>query len=69
MCGKHPIQRRFDGRAGVLKHVKFCLYPNTHRESNLHHSGGPVKFVQACLCAENTLQLRSSRRGGAVQHQ
>ena len=28
-----------------------------------------MKLVQACLCAENTLQLRFSRRGGAVKLQ
>ena len=27
-----------------------------------------VKLVQACLCAENTLQRHLNRRGGAVKH-
>ena len=27
-----------------------------------------MKPVQACLCAENTLQRRFNRRGGAVKH-
>ena len=27
-----------------------------------------MKLVQACLCAENTLQRRFNRRGGAVKH-
>ena len=69
VCAANTLQRRFDGQAGVLKHVQVSLCPNTHRESNLHHCGGTVKLVQACFCAENTLQLRFSRRGGAEMHQ
>ena len=30
--------------------------------------GGPVKLVQTCLYAGNTLQRRFNRRGGAVKH-
>ena len=28
-----------------------------------------MKLVQACFCAENTLQRRFNRRGGTVKHE
>ena len=29
---------------------------------------GPMKYVQACLCAGNTLQRHFNRRSGTVKH-
>ena len=37
-----------------MKHVESCLSARDVRESCFHHSGGPVRFVQACLCAGKT---------------
>ena len=51
-----------------MKHVQARLSARKDRESSFHHCGGPVKLVQACLCAENTLQRPFNRRGGAVKH-
>ena len=36
-------------------------------ESSFHYCGIPVKLVQACLWAENTLQTHLNRRGCAVK--
>ena len=53
MCGKHrttPFSQRrrcFGARAGLFKYQKGC-------RKQFSHGGGAVKFVQACLCAENT---------------
>ena len=35
-------------------HVQACLGAREDRESSFHHSGGPIRLVQACLCAEMT---------------
>ena len=48
--------------------MQACLSTSKDGESNFHHCGDPVKLVQACLCAENTLQRRFNRRGGVVKH-
>ena len=50
-----------------MKHVHACLSASKDGESSFHHCGSPVKLVQACLCARNTLQRRFNRRGGAVK--
>ena len=55
-------------RGRAVKQVKACLSARKDRESSFHHCGGPVKLVQASLCAENTLQRRFNRREGAVKH-
>ena len=51
-----------------MKEVKACLSARKNRESGFHHCGGPVKLVQACLCAGNTLQRRFNRRRDAMKH-
>ena len=45
-----------------------CLIARKEREISLYHCLGPVKLVQACLCAGRTLQHRFNRRGGALKH-
>ena len=35
-----------------MKLVQACLSVRKDLEISFHHCGGPVKFVQACLCAE-----------------
>ena len=37
-----------------MKYVEACLSAREDRESCFHHGGGPVRLVQACLCAEQT---------------
>ena len=37
-------------------------------ESSFHHCGSPMKLVQVCLCAGNTLQRGFNRRRGTVKH-
>ena len=51
-----------------MKHVQACLSARKHIESSFHNCGSPVKLVQVCLCAGNTLQRRFNRRRGAVKH-
>ena len=34
-----------------MKHVEACLSSRDDRESSLLHRGGPMRFVQVCLCA------------------
>ena len=51
-----------------MKDVQACLSARKDVESSFHHCGGPVKLVQASLCAENTLQRRFKNRGGAFKH-
>ena len=41
---------------------------STDRDSSYHHCGGLVKLVQACLCAENTLQRHFNRGGSVMRH-
>ena len=36
-----------------MKHVNACLIASEDRESSFHRFGGPVRLVQACLCAGN----------------
>ena len=50
-----------------MKHAQACLSSRKDVESSFHHCGSPVKLVQACLCAVNTLQRRFNRRRGAVK--
>ena len=50
-----------------MKHVQACLRDRKDVESSFHHCGSPVKLVQACLCAGNTLQCHLYRRGRAVK--
>ena len=38
-----------------MKHVQAFISARKDVESSFHDCGGPVKLVQACLCAENTL--------------
>ena len=35
-----------------MKYVHPSLTARNDREISFHHSGGPVKLVQACACAE-----------------
>ena len=51
-----------------MKHVQGCLSARRDGQSTFLHCGSPVKLVQTCLCAGNTLQRRFHRRGGAVKH-
>ena len=37
-----------------MKHVQACLSAREDRESSFHRCGGPVRFVQACLCVGKT---------------
>ena len=37
-----------------MKHVRACLRAWNGLQSSFHHYGGPVKLVQACLCAGKT---------------
>ena len=41
-----------------MKHVQACLSARKDRQSSSHRCEGPVKLVQACKCAGNTLQRR-----------
>ena len=66
MCG-NTLQGRFNHR-GAVKHVQSCLSASKGGESSFHYRGSPVKLVQACLWAGNTLQRHLNRRGGAVKH-
>ena len=38
-----------------MKHVQACLSAREDRESSFYHFDGPVRLVQACLCAGKTL--------------
>ena len=35
-------------------YVEACLSAIEDRESNFHHGGGPLRLLQACLCAGKT---------------
>ena len=37
-----------------MKHVEACLSAREDRESSFLYGGGPVRLVQACLCAGKT---------------
>ena len=67
MCGKHP-QRCFKHRGGAVKHLQSWLSASKNGENSFHYCGSPVKLVQACLWAGNTLQRHLNRRGGAVKN-
>ena len=47
-----------------MKHVEACLSARKDGDLSFHHCGSPVKLVQACLCAGNTLICRLHRQGG-----
>ena len=34
-----------------MKHQQACLSASEDRESSFHRRGGPVRLVEACLCA------------------
>ena len=53
---------------GALKHIQACLSASKDGESSFHYCRSPVKLVQACLWAGNTLQRHSNRLGCAVKH-
>ena len=36
-----------------MKFVLACLRVRKYPESSFHQCGGPVKLVQACVCARN----------------
>ena len=36
-----------------MKHLPDCLSARVDRECSFHHCGGPVRLVEACLCAGN----------------
>ena len=38
-------------RGGTVKHVQACLSAREDRESSFHQCRGPVRLVQAYLCA------------------
>ena len=37
-----------------MKLVQACLSVRKELEGSFHHCGGPVRLVQACLCAGKT---------------
>ena len=37
-----------------MKYVEGCLSARGDRERNFHRCGGPVRLLQACLCAGKT---------------
>ena len=37
-----------------MEHVEAYLCAKKDRQSDFHNCGGPMKLVQACLCAEKT---------------
>ena len=37
-----------------MKLVQACLSVRKELEGSVHHCGGPVRLVQACLCAGKT---------------
>ena len=37
-----------------MKHLQACLSAREDRESSFHRCGGPVRLVQAFLCAGKT---------------
>ena len=37
-----------------MKLVKACFSDSEDQESSFHSCGGPVRLVQACLCAGKT---------------
>ena len=37
-----------------MKYLQACLSARENRESSFHLCGGPVRLVQACLCAGKT---------------
>ena len=51
-----------------MRLVQVCLYASTDQESGFHHCGHPEKLVQACVCAEDTLQRHFNRSGGIMRH-
>ena len=42
-------------KGGAVKHVQAYLSARDDRESSFHRCGGPVRLVQACLCAGTCL--------------
>ena len=48
-----------------MKDVQACSCARKHQETSFHICGAPVKLVQACVYAANTLHRRFNRRGGA----
>ena len=50
-----------------MKHVQAYFSSRKDVESRFHHCGSPVKLVQACSYARNTIQRRFHRRRGHVQ--
>ena len=37
-----------------MKYVEACLSAREDRENSFHRCGGPVRLLQACLCAGRT---------------
>ena len=37
-----------------MKLAKACFSDSEDQESSFHHCGGPVRLVQACVCAGKT---------------
>ena len=52
MCGK-DLMTRFILLGVTVKHVEACLSARDDRQVSFHHFGGPVRLVQAYLCAGN----------------
>ena len=44
---------RFNHRGSAVKHVEASVSARAYRQSSFHCYGGPVRLVQACLCAES----------------
>ena len=45
---------RFNLRRSAVKHVEASVSVRAYRQSSFHRCGGPVRLVQACLCAAKT---------------
>ena len=45
---------RFNLRGSAVKQVEASVSARAYRQSSFHRCGGPVRLVQACLCAGKT---------------
>ena len=56
------VQNKKFARGGAVTHVQACLGASKDGESSFQYCGSPVKDVQTCFWAGNTLQRRFNRR-------
>ena len=63
LCVGSTLQRRFHCRGVAVKHVQACLSARKDGERSFLHCGIPVKLLQTCLCAVNTLKSRLNAEG------